>query len=302
MITPVVDALVESTEWVDTIAMLGFSLAGILAARGRGVDPVGIFILAFTSAFGGVTARDLLLDIRPFYWVSHDAFTWLILTFTIFAPAIAARVSDRIAREVFLWADAVGLGFFSAAATVLAWERGIPPLSCTLVGVMTGIVGGIIRDVLLNRLPAALSDRKPYGMAAFVGCWLGIILLSDGVLPQTVILITAAAIVLIRMFTLKVNWEIRYRSPLARRVFPRPHLPRILRRGVRAAKPAKARLVKSPAGGGEDAPHRPLARTYKAGRPANLPSASPWRPIDAPAEDRDEPPRGGSDSEDGDRD
>ena len=151
--------------------MLGFSFAGILAARGRGVDPVGVFILAFTSAFGGVTVRDMLLDIRPFYWVSHEAFTWLIICFTIFAPVIAARLSDRIARELFLWADAVGLGFFSASATVLAWESGIPPLSCTLVGVITGIVGGIFRDVLLNRLPAALSDRKPYGLAAFIGFW-----------------------------------------------------------------------------------------------------------------------------------
>jgi len=164
MMTPVLNALTPSTEWVDTIAMLGFSFAGILAARGRGVDPVGVFILAFTSAFGGVTVRDMLLDIRPFYWVSHEAFTWLIICFTIFAPVIAARLSDRIARELFLWADAVGLGFFSASATVLAWESGIPPLSCTLVGVITGIVGGIFRDVLLNRLPAALSDRKPYGL------------------------------------------------------------------------------------------------------------------------------------------
>ena len=181
MMTPVINALTPSTEWVDTIAMLGFSFAGILAARGRGVDPEGAFILAFTSAFGGVTVRDMLLDIRPFYWVSHEAFTWLIICFTIFAPVIAARLSDRIARELFLWADAVGLGFFSASATVLAWESGIPPLSCTLVGVITGIVGGIFRDVLLNRLPAALSDRKPYGLAAFIGWWIPA---RAGSLPQ----------------------------------------------------------------------------------------------------------------------
>ena len=95
MMTPVINALTPSTEWVDTIAMLGFSFAGILAARGRGVDPVGVFILAFTSAFGGVTVRDMLLDIRPFYWVSHEAFTWLIICFTIFAPVIAARLSEN---------------------------------------------------------------------------------------------------------------------------------------------------------------------------------------------------------------
>ena len=310
MITPVLHALTASTEWVDTIAMLGFSLAGILSARGRGVDPVGVFILAFTSAFGGVTVRDLLLDIRPFYWVSHEAFTWLILIFTIFAPVIAVRLSDRIARELFLWADAVGLGFFSAAATVLAWERGIPPLSCTLVGVTTGIVGGILRDVLLNRLPAALSDRKPYGLAAFIGCWFGIILLSDGVAAQTVILMTAASIVLIRMFTLKVNWEIRYRSALSRRIFPGNGpiaLTRMLRRPSHSAAPsgasARPRIVKlaraeGSSAHGADAPIPRISKEiYKRARPANLPSASPWRPIDAPLDDSDDRPRSSKKSE-----
>lgn len=295
MMTPVINALTPSTEWVDTIAMLGFSFAGILAARGRGVDSVGVFILAFTSAFGGVTVRDMLLDIRPFYWVSHEAFTWLIICFTIFAPVIAARLSDRIARELFLWADAVGLGFFSASATVLAWESGIPPLSCTLVGVITGIVGGIFRDALLNRLPAALSDRKPYGLAAFIGCWFGIVLLSDGVAAATVILVTAASIVLIRMFTLKVNWEIRYRSPLSRRIFPGNgpiSLTRILRRSNAAPKPP--RLLKTPKSSksskSEPAASAPqMPRIYKRANPANLPSAAPWRPIDAPLEDKTKP-------------
>ena len=178
---PVFAALAQNTTLVDAIGMLGFALAGILAAQGRGVDPVGVFILAFTSAFGGLTIRDLLLDLRPFYWVSHEAITWLILVFTIFAPAIVKRFSRSFAHELFLWADAVGLGVFCASGTLLAWEKGIPPLSCTLVGVGTGILGGVMRDVLLNRMPAALSDRKPYGLAGFVGCWLCVILLSDGV-------------------------------------------------------------------------------------------------------------------------
>ena len=176
---PVFAALAQNTALVDAIGMLGFALAGILAAQGRGVDPVGVFILAFTSAFGGLTIRDLLLDLRPFYWVEHEAITWLILVFTIFAPAIVKRFTRSFAHELFLWADAVGLGVFCASGTLLAWEKGIPPLSCTLVGVGTGILGGVMRDVLLNRMPAALSDRKPYGLAGFVGCWLCVILLSD---------------------------------------------------------------------------------------------------------------------------
>lgn len=160
---------------------------------------------------------------------------------------------------------------------------------------ITGIVGGIFRDVLLNRLPAALSDRKPYGLAAFIGCWFGIVLLSDGVAAATVILVTAASIVLIRMFTLKVNWEIRYRSPLSRRIFPGNgpiSLTRILRRSNTAPKPP--RLLKTPKSSksskSEPAASAPqMPRIYKRANPANLPSAAPWRPIDAPLEDKTKP-------------
>lgn len=282
---PVFAALAQSTEWLDAIGILGFALAGILAAQGRGVDPVGVFILAFTSAFGGLTIRDLLLDLRPFYWASHDAFTWVILLFTIFAPHIARRFSRSTAHEVFLWADAVGLGVFCASGTLLAWEKGMPPLSCTLVGTATGILGGVMRDVLLNRLPAALSDKKPYGLAGFIGCWLSIILLSDGVRPASALYVTAFTIVLLRMFTLKVNWEIRYRTELARRIFPGNgpvSIARILRRrGARTEKAQKSaksapRVRRAPAAASFSANDETLRVQARAKeKSANLPSADP---------------------------
>lgn len=289
---PVFAALAQNTTLVDAIGMLGFALAGILAAQGRGVDPVGVFILAFTSAFGGLTIRDLLLDLRPFYWVSHEAITWLILVFTIFAPAIVKRFSRSFAHELFLWADAVGLGVFCASGTLLAWEKGIPPLSCTLVGVGTGILGGVMRDVLLNRMPAALSDRKPYGLAGFVGCWLCVILLSDGVRPEATVYVTAATIVLFRMFTLKVNWEIRYRSELAKKIFPGNgpvSLARMLKRrrsagengNPAAPRPKELRREKviRRDDSAREAPPRysanvlPQRRDYSKEKPANKPSA-----------------------------
>ena len=287
---PVFAALAQTTALVDAIGMLGFALAGILAAQGRGVDPVGVFILAFTSAFGGLTIRDLLLDLRPFYWVSHEAITWLILVFTIFAPRIVKRFSRSFAHELFLWADAVGLGVFCASGTLLAWEKGIPPLSCTLVGVGTGILGGVMRDVLLNRMPAALSDRKPYGLAAFVGAWLCIILLSDGVRPEATVYVTAAAIVLFRMFTLKVNWEIRYRTELARKIFPGNgpvSLAKMLKRkGAKAKRADAADEPSAPERKRSAAPEAPRAelpgysanvlpkrRGFIKEKPANKPSA-----------------------------
>lgn len=246
--TPVLTALAQSTAFFDAIGMLAFALAGILAAQGRDVDPVGVFIVAFTSAFGGVTVRDLLLDIRPFQWITSESVSWVIIAFTIFAPVIVKRLSSNVAREVFLWAEAAGLGIFCASGTVLAWERDVAPLSCTILGVATGISGGVFRDVLLRRVPAALSDRKPYGLAGFIGCWLAVILLSDGVHAEAVVAVTATTILLVRMFTLKVNWEIRYNTALARRIFPKAPgtgvVSRMMRRVPRTAKPRMTRTLR----------------------------------------------------------
>lgn len=282
---PVFAALAQSTVLFDTIGMLAFALAGILAAQGRDVDPVGVFIVAFTSAFGGLTVRDLLLDIRPFQWISSEAVSWVILAFTIFAPAIVKRFSSNVAREIFLWAEAAGLGIFCASGTVLAWEREIAPLSCTILGVATGISGGIIRDVLLRRVPAALSDRKPYGLAAFIGCWLAVILLSDGVRTDAVVAVTALTILLIRMFTLKVNWEIRYNTALSRRIFPMRSssssgtgvVSRMMRRVPR---PLKVRSNRTPRVRKSDLTLSADLAVLERMKAANRPSAAPHQPED----------------------
>lgn len=63
----------------DFIGILAFALAGILAADGKKVDPVGVFVMAFTTAFGGGLVRDVIIDNRPFYWIAHEEYVWMTL-------------------------------------------------------------------------------------------------------------------------------------------------------------------------------------------------------------------------------
>lgn len=205
----------------DTVGIFGFALAGIMAAAGRRVDPVGVFVLAFTTAFGGGLIRDIIIDRRPFYWVEHDYFVWGILVLTIFAPRLVFRFSEKTANRIYLWADAVGLGFFSAAGTWAAYvDARFPSIAAVLIGVCTGVFGGLLRDVFLNRVPAVLSDRKPYAAAAFTGSWLAVLFAKVGTDPTTALWTTAAAIIFIRMGALKLGLEIRYLTPRAKVVFP----------------------------------------------------------------------------------
>lgn len=205
----------------DTIGIFGFALAGIMAAAGRRVDPVGVFVMAFTTAFGGGLIRDLILDRRPFYWVEHDFFVWLVLVLTIFAPRLVVRFSEQTAHRLFLWSDAIGLGFFCAAGTYTAYvDTNFPALASVLIGVCTGVFGGLLRDVFLNQMPVVLSDRKPYAAAGFLGCWLMILLTEAGTDEDTAIWTTAIAIIFLRMGALRLGLEIRYHTTPSRVVFP----------------------------------------------------------------------------------
>lgn len=184
----------------DFLGILAFALAGILAAEGKKVDPVGVFVLAFTTAFGGGLIRDLIIDNRPFYWVSHEHYVWIVLVMALLAPRVIRRFHQFFPFSVFIWADAVGLGVFAVSGTALSYTAGLPMLPATMLGVCTGVFGGLIRDVFLNKVPMVLSDREPYASAAFLGSWvyLGLITLE---LPQTAcIWIASILIIAIRMF------------------------------------------------------------------------------------------------------
>ena len=158
--------------FTDFLGIVAFALAGILAAENKRVDPVGVFIMAFTTAFGGGIMRDLIIGNRPMYWIAHQEYVWATLIMTMFAPCIIKYFQEKVLRQLFVWSDAIGLGFFAAGGTSLSITFGLPDLPSVLLGVCTGVFGGLLRDVFLNRIPMVMSDRQPYAFSAFLGSWL----------------------------------------------------------------------------------------------------------------------------------
>lgn len=197
----------------DAVGIVAFSLAGILAAKGKRTDPVGVFVVAFVTAFGGGILRDLIINNRPMYWIANQQYVWVTLFLSTIAPFIVRRLQDKLLHTLFIWSDAVGLGFFSAGGTALSLAAGLPYLPAVLLGVCTGVFGGLLRDVFLNHLPMVMSDRRPYASAAFAGCWLYIGLKEIGSSDNTALFATTLFIVVFRMLSWYKNWEIvRYGS------------------------------------------------------------------------------------------
>lgn len=163
---------------LEVIAVFAFALSGLFVARQHRLDAVGSFIATFLAAFGGGTLRDVLLDLRPFYWVVHNGLLWGVLAMSLLA-SLTLRMSSRLLSDrVILVADAVGLGIFSATGTQLALQHGWPALPSTLIGVLAATFGGLLRDIACNQKPMLMSDPTPYASVAFVGNWLLVGLLA----------------------------------------------------------------------------------------------------------------------------
>ena len=161
---------------IEIVAILVGAFSGFIEARRKRMDVVGVFTVAFIAAFGGGTLRDILLERRPFYWVIHDDYVIAIFVLALFAPIVLRMLSRLSAERLLLVADAIGLGIFSISGTAIALDAEMPRFIAVMMGVITGVVGGIIRDVLCNDIPLILRDSRPYATCAFVGCWFYLLL------------------------------------------------------------------------------------------------------------------------------
>jgi uncharacterized membrane protein YeiH len=156
---------------IESGATLAFAVSGLLEAARKQLDIVGVCMVAGLAAFGGGTLRDVLLDRRPFFWVEHAAWLWVLLALCLAAmPFMRARHFAPTERAM-QWPDAVGLGLFSASGTELALAQDLPAIVAVLMGVVTATFGGVLRDIVCNEIPHAFRDHRPYAMCAFAGGW-----------------------------------------------------------------------------------------------------------------------------------
>jgi uncharacterized membrane protein YeiH len=194
---------------IEFVAVLAAAFSGFAEARNKKMDPVGVFTVAFITAFGGGTLRDVLLDRRPFFWVQHQEYVILILVLTLVATPLMRLAHKVVSTPMFVAADAIGLGFFSIAGVSVASELGSPPIVAAMMGVVTGVFGGVLRDVILNEVPMVLRDGRPYALAALAGCLFYLAIVAAGATAPLATWSASALIVAVRMAAWRSNWTIR---------------------------------------------------------------------------------------------
>jgi uncharacterized membrane protein YeiH len=165
-------------------------------------------VVAGLTAFGGGTLRDVLLDRRPFFWVEHATWLWALIALCVGAMTfMRARHLDPTERAM-QWPDALGLGLFAANGTQIALDGQMPAIVAVLMGMVTAVFGGVLRDIVCNEIPKAFRDHRPYALCAFAGGWV-LVLCHAGGLPSWLALTVAAAVAtMLRGLALLSGWTL----------------------------------------------------------------------------------------------
>ena len=185
------------------IAIIAEAMSGALAAGRRNMDLFGVAVIAFLTALGGGTVRDILLGNFPVTWTQHPSYIYMTLTGGLVTIAIARFM--RHLRQLFLVLDAIGLVAFTIIGCNVALELGYEPIVVVMSGITTGIFGGIIRDIMCGRVPQVLR-REIYACVSLVVAVLYLFLLRQGVGEGVTQLAAFSVGLLLRMVA--IRWRV----------------------------------------------------------------------------------------------
>ena len=185
----------------DLIGTFAFAISGIRLAAGKQIDWFGAYIIGLATAIGGGTARDLLLNVTPF---------WMLDSRYFLTTGVALLTTLLFKDKIFKWPntlflfDAIGLGLFTIVGISKSMETNLPFWVCVVMGTITGSLGGVVRDILLNEVPLLLR-RDIYALACVAGGIVYFVCIHFNLSRSLTELIAALIVIIVRVIALKFH-------------------------------------------------------------------------------------------------
>ena len=151
---------------IDILGTLAFSISGVLVALNKKMDAFGVLIIAFVTAVGGGTLRDVLIGETPVSWMKDMTFVYVVLASTILAVVFKSKI-DYLRKSLFLF-DTIGIGLYTVVGVEKGINAGLHPIICIALGTMSACFGGVIRDILCNEIPV-IFRKEVYATACILG-------------------------------------------------------------------------------------------------------------------------------------
>lgn len=192
---------------LDLLGTMAFAISGALVGREKRLDLFGILTLAFVTAIGGGTLRDVIIGITPVTWLTDLVYFYTILG-SVIGALIFYKYLDYLRVSLFLF-DTIGLAVFTLIGIEKGMSVGLHPIICVTLGTITACFGGVIRDILSNTIPIILK-REIYATACIAGGLVFYGLYYLDIDKDVTYIVTSLVIVGIRILAVKKAWKLPY--------------------------------------------------------------------------------------------
>ena len=197
------------SQWLirglDLAGTFVFAVSGWLLASSKKLDVFGASVIAFTTAVGGGTIRDLLIGSQPVGWMQDETYLIMIAAGVV-AGLFFKRVFEKLRKTMFLF-DSIGIGLFTILGIQKTLEAGLSPVVAVMMGTISAVFGGVLRDTFMNEIPL-IFRKEVYAMVCICGGALYILLVQLPWHSDWAILSTVLFIILVRVLAVKRKWSL----------------------------------------------------------------------------------------------
>ena len=185
---------------IDILGTIAFAISGVLVAMNKKMDLFGILIIAFVTAVGGWTLRDVLIGETPVGWMNEMTFTYVLLGAVFFGVILRNKI-NYLRTSLFLF-DTIGIGLYTVIGIEKGLSAGLHPIICIALGTMSACFGGVIRDILCNEIPV-IFRKEIYATACIFGGLSYFLIRKMPLESDFVFIIAGAIVIVVRLLAVK---------------------------------------------------------------------------------------------------
>lgn len=188
-------------QTLDILGTIAFAISGVSVAMSKRMDAFGVLIIAFVTAVGGGTLRDVLIGVTPVTWMTNMTYVYVIFATTIFAVAFQQKINYL--RTSLLFFDSIGIGLYTVVGIEKGLAVGLHPIICISLGTMTACFGGVIRDILCNEIPVIFRRKEIYATACILGGIVYFLLRQFPISDNIIFMSSGAVVIFVRLIAVR---------------------------------------------------------------------------------------------------